>query len=152
MQIIEVQSKTDSELAAIRKSMPKYLNDMSPEQIELTNIVYAEQKRRYDEKHNQEVNQFNIDAEKAGYKVGQRVKRFVSGLFGISGEVYQGTIVKQSGIYKVKLDRKELTSNGYRKYVNLSLNWQVIPIDITGLPHLNDEIIEACIDDERIEV
>ena len=57
---------TDQELIDIRKSIPKYLNDMTEDQAKISAEAYAEQKRRYDEKRKHDFSVYNREVEKAG--------------------------------------------------------------------------------------
>ena len=66
-------TKTDDELTEIRKSMPKYLNDMTEDQKAISHAVYVEQKKRFDANRADSYAVYNQEVEKGGYKVGDRV-------------------------------------------------------------------------------
>lgn len=100
---MDYKNMTDEELTAIRKSMPKYLNYMTDEQVEISKAVYAEQKRRYDANKLDSFQKYNQEVEAAGYKVGDRVSYFARSMLGIGGIVIYGTVAKRKK-YHVKLD------------------------------------------------
>jgi hypothetical protein len=97
------QGFTDAELKEIRKSMPKYLNDMTEDQKAISHAVYAEQKKRFDMKKELSFSVYNQEVEKAGYKVGDRVSYFCRYLIGFGGFAITGTVKKRKKYY-VALD------------------------------------------------
>jgi hypothetical protein len=116
------ETMTDDELVEIRKSMPKYLNHMTEEQVAVSKAVYAEQKKRYDNNKAASYTQYNQEVEAAGYKVGDRVSYFARYLLGIGGIVIKGTVAKRKKYY-VKLDI--LWNN--KKTAHLTNGWKVEP-------------------------
>lgn len=99
-----IKNMTDGELVEIRKAMPKYLNDMTLEQQSISQAVYAEQRRRYDEKKAAAFGEYNQEVEQAGYQVGDRVSYFARSMMGIGGLIVTGTVKKRKK-YFVALDR-----------------------------------------------
>ena len=98
------QTMTDAELDGIRKSMPKYLNDMTEEQQAITHAVYAEQKKRFDAKTAENYQAYNKQVEAAGYQIGDRVSYFARSMLGFGGIYINGTVKKRKKFY-VALDR-----------------------------------------------
>ena len=115
------QGFTDTELIEIRKSMPKYLNDMTEDQQAISRAVYAEQKTRYDAKKTESFTVYNQDVEKGGYKIGDRVSYFARSMIGFGGMVVTGTVGKRKK-YHVVLD---CTMNG-KKTAHLTNAWKHI--------------------------
>jgi len=114
------ETMTDDELTDIRKSMPKYINYMTEEQIAISKAVYAEQKKRYEDNKAASYQQYNQEVESAGYKVGDRVSYFARYLLGIGGIVIKGTVAKRKKYY-VKLDI--LWNN--KKTAHLTKGWKI---------------------------
>jgi hypothetical protein len=110
---------SDAQLAEIRKSLPKYRNESTPEQQALGDAVYQEQKRRYDEALAQDYAQYNREVEAAGYRVGDRVSYFARSMIGFGGIVVKGTVQKRKKYY-VKLDH---TFQG-QKSAHLTKSWR----------------------------
>ena len=118
---MDYSTMTDSELTAIRKSMPKYLNNMTPEQTEISHAVYAEQKKRYDENKAKSYDEYNSEVENHGFNIGDRVKYFARSMLGIGGAEVTGTVKKRKKYY-VKLD---YPFNG-QKTSHLTSGWKLI--------------------------
>jgi len=97
------ETMTDQELKDIRKSIPKYLNDMTLEQQQITRDVYAEQKRRYDTQKAEGIRTYNQEVEAANYKVGDKVSYFCRSMIGFGGITIVGTVKKRKQFY-VSLD------------------------------------------------
>jgi hypothetical protein len=117
---MNIQAMTDDELRNVRTNMPKYLNDMTDEQKELSRTVYAEQKKRYDVNLEKEYREYNDQVEKAGYKIGDKVSYFARLMLGIGGVVVKGTVAKRKKYY-VKLD---VEFNG-KKTAHLTNAWKI---------------------------
>lgn len=115
---MDYSKNTDQELTDIRKGMPKYLNDMTPAQHAVSHAVYTEQKRRYDEKIAFERAEYNLEVEKHGFRVGDRVSYFARSMLGIGGISIKGTVGKRKQYY-VKLDH---AYNG-KKSAHLTSAW-----------------------------
>ena len=98
------QGMTDAELIEIRKSFPKYLNDMTEDQKAISHAIYAEQKKRFDAKKAESFTAYNQEVEKGGYKIGDRVSFFARSMIGFGGMVVTGTVGKRKK-YHVVLDR-----------------------------------------------
>jgi len=96
-------TKTDEELTEIRKSMPKYLNDMTEDQKAISHAVYIEQKKRFDANRADSFAAYNQEVEKGGYKVGDRVSYFCRYMIGFGGVLITGTVKKRKKYY-VALD------------------------------------------------
>ena len=96
-------TKTDEELTEIRKSMPKYLNDMTEDQKAISHAVYVEQKKRFDANRADSYAVYNQEVEKGGYKVGDRVSYFCRSMLGFGGFSVTGTVKKRKKFY-VALD------------------------------------------------
>lgn len=90
---------TSEQLTNIKKSMPKYLNDMTEEQKATSHAVYAEQKRRFDAKQAEDVAGYNAEVEKAGYKVGDKVSYFARSMMGFGGILITGEVAKRKKYY-----------------------------------------------------
>jgi len=97
------EETTDQELKDIRESIPKYLNDMTLEQQQITQDVYAEQRRRYDTKRTEEIKTYNQEVETANYKIGNKVSYFCRSFIGFGGITITGTVKKRKQYY-VSLD------------------------------------------------
>lgn len=117
----QLASMTDDELKAIRRNMPKYLNEMTPEQQELANLVYAEQTRRFKAL----VAEYNAEAEKVtGLKKGDRVSCFAPTWFGVGGQEHIGKVIyDRNGYLSVKLDHVDGSG---RKIFPISKRFQKI--------------------------
>lgn len=63
------------------------------------------------------------DLEKAGLKVGDKVKTVITQGFG-AGTSVTGKIVLMQGYPYVDMDGKQMTSSGYKKKVPWSKNWR----------------------------
>lgn len=96
---------TDVELQAKRDALPKYKNNMTPEQLAENDAVYQEQMRRY----KAVVADYNARAEEVtGLKPGDRVSYVAPNIFGIGTETYAGTVIfDRTGRLAVKLDHAE---------------------------------------------
>lgn len=112
---------TDDELLAIRKSIPKHLNDMTLDQQKITHEVYVEQRKRYDIAKAEGIQAYNQDVEAANYKIGDRVSYFCRSLIGFGGITITG-IVKKRMKYYVSLD---IPFNG-KKSAHLTKAWAKI--------------------------
>jgi hypothetical protein len=115
------QGFTDAELIEIRKSMPKYLNNMTEDQKAISQAVYAEQKKRFDEKKTESFTVYNQEVEKGGYKTGDRVSFFARSMIGFGGMTVTGTVGKRKKYY-VSLD---CPMNG-KKTAHLTNAWKHI--------------------------
>jgi hypothetical protein len=122
MKMTKYQGYTDDELVEIRKSMPKYLNDMTEDQKEISLAVYAEQKARFDARKAEAFADYNRQVEAAGYKVGDRVSYFARSIIGFGGMVVKGTVGKRKK-YHVVLDCE---FNG-KKTAHLTNAWRIEP-------------------------
>jgi len=117
---MDYSTMTDAELDNIRKSMPKYLNAMTPEQQVITQAVYSEQKKRYDERRTADYEQYNSQVEAAGIKVGDKVSYFAVSMLGFGGIEIAGKVAKRKKYY-VKLDAEV---NG-KKTAHLTKAWRI---------------------------
>ena len=117
---MDYTKKTDTELTAIRKSIPRYLNEMTGEQQVISQAVYAEQKQRYDKKKTLNCQSYNRRVKDAGYKVGDRVSLFTASWAGWGGELLTGKVAFRKK-YFVKLD----TPFNGKKSAHLTGAWKI---------------------------
>src|SRR3990167_4453828 len=94
---------TDQELIEIRRKLPKYLNEMTPDQKTISSGAYAEQKRRFDAGKAADYLNYNQQVEEAGYKVGDRISYFARSMIGFGGITITGKVAKRKKYY-VALD------------------------------------------------
>lgn len=81
---------TDAEIKSRRENLPKYKNDMTPEQLALAGALYAEQLKRYKKK----IKEYNKAAIAAtGLEHGDKVTRLQVGLFGMGCAEYFGKVI-----------------------------------------------------------
>jgi len=113
---------TDEELQTARNNLPKYKNEMTPEQIKIADNIYNEQLKRY--KTN--VTEYNKEAEKAtSLKHGDKVSKVVSGL-GIGAEEYTGKIIyDKNGRLAVKTD---IPDGAGKKIFPIDKRWKKIEV------------------------
>ncbi len=116
---VDYGSLSDAELKERRDALPKYKNDMTPEQIADGDAIYAEQNKRF----KATVDKYNTDAmEKTGLKHGDEVTYTAQG-FGMP-ETYRGKVVyDKNGYLSVKTN---IPDGSGRKIHGINIGWKKV--------------------------
>ncbi|MDO9548158.1 MAG: LPD38 domain-containing protein [Candidatus Marinimicrobia bacterium] len=114
-------SLSDEELKARREALPKYKNDMTPEQITEGDALYAEQHKRF----KVTVEEYNKAAtEKTGLKHGDEVEYPAQGLGGLGAETYRGKVVyDKNGYLSVKTN---VPDGSGKKIHGINIGWKKV--------------------------